>query len=242
MRLSRRLASASSGGVSRGSSFFGRNKRRSSDDDSSEAAVAAAGPADADFETPEDGSAPLTLQAQASLPQGYTFLRLNVNLDGGRLGIGLDDEYCVTQLKPGGPGELAGLIVDDQIVEVNGTSVFGSGMEIATLLPRDSSRLVLGVRRPPAGSTASLAVEFGAEFSEPKEVLLTRQSPSHPLGIHVEQSAKGRGLLEVSMLDAGGAAQLSVSVHSARVDQPILQWRLRLTNPCPLAREQRRVR
>ena len=152
----------------------------------------------------------LTLQATASLPQGYTFLRLTVNLDGGRLGIGLDDEYCVTQLKPGGPGELAGLLVDDQLVEVNGISVFGTDSSIASLMPKDSAQLVLGLRRPPGVSTISVAAsDFNDEFLEPNEVLL-RTSASQPLGINVDFSPKGRGLPEVAGLDAGGAAQAGV--------------------------------
>ena len=68
---------------------------------------------------PSAAHTPMTLSATTSLAEGYTFLRVSVNLPAdGRLGIGLDNEYCVTALMPGGAGELAGVDVDDQLVEV----------------------------------------------------------------------------------------------------------------------------
>jgi C-terminal processing protease CtpA/Prc len=83
--------------------------------------------------------------ASAILPQDSTFLRITANLAGGRLGVGLDDDYCVTQLNAGEPGEVAGLQVGDQIVEVNNVLVFEK--EIASLIPRESDIIVLGIRR-----------------------------------------------------------------------------------------------
>ena len=111
-----------------------------------------------------------TMQAQTQLPEGYTFLRLTVELNGGRLGVGLDDEYCVTQLVPGGPGELVGLRVDDQLVEVNGVSVFSSNEPISTLLPKHGDQLILGIRRPP---TTHEAAPPEPTSSQGQEVSLT---------------------------------------------------------------------
>ena len=60
-----------------------------------------------------------TISAKTNLDAGYTFVRVAVNLpEGGRLGVGLDKEFVVTQLVPGGSGALAGVEIDDQLVEV----------------------------------------------------------------------------------------------------------------------------
>ena len=76
-------------------------------------------------------------------------MSLNLPLDG-RLGIGLDHEYCVTALMDGGPGELAGVEVDDQLVEVNGVSVFETDKPLSELMPKGGEPLMIGLRRPPS--------------------------------------------------------------------------------------------
>ena len=92
---------------------------------------------------------PMTLSATTALPEGYTFLRVSLNLPlDGRLGIGLDHEYCVTALMDGGPGELAGVEVDDQLVEVNGVSVFETDKPLSELMPKGGEPLMIGLRRP----------------------------------------------------------------------------------------------
>ena len=60
--------------------------------------------------------------AYCLLPTSYfllpTYYCVQVNRVDGRLGIGRDNDLCVTELVPGGPGFVAGVQVDDQLVEV----------------------------------------------------------------------------------------------------------------------------
>lgn len=144
--------------------------------------------------------------ASAILPQDSTFLRITVNIAGGRLGVGLDDDYCVTQLKAGEPGEVAGLQVGDQIVEVNNVLVFEK--EIASLIPRESDIIVLSIRRPPRGSGA--ASEYKNEYEMPTEVIVRHLATWPPLRMSVSYPTRARGLPEVTRLDAATATQLRV--------------------------------
>ena len=66
--------------------------------------------------------------------------------------------------------ELVGLRVDDQLVEVNGVSVFSSNEPISTLLPKHGDQLILGIRRPP---TTHEAAPPEPTSSQGQEVSLT---------------------------------------------------------------------
>lgn len=61
------------------------------------------------------------------LPEGYHYLKALVVIDDPSLGIGigLDNEFNITEIKPDGPGERAGIQLDDQLVEVNDYPVLG---------------------------------------------------------------------------------------------------------------------
>ena len=98
------------------------------------------------------------------LADGYNFVRVFVFVpDGGRLGMGLDDDYSVTALEPGGACERAGVKVDDQVVEANGASVFNNSEPIAALLAPKDGKIVLGLRRPPPDDMTTLGT-LGFDF------------------------------------------------------------------------------
>ena len=92
---------------------------------------------------------PMRPMATTALADGYTFLRLTVHRRGGGLGIGLGEANVVTELVEGGPGDEAGIEIDDQLVEVNGISVFETELSVAELIPKGDEPLILGMRRPP---------------------------------------------------------------------------------------------
>ena len=99
----------------------------------------------------------IQMQTTMAMDDGYTFVRVTVHRVEGRLGIGLDNDLCVTELVPGGPGFEAGVQVDDQLVEVNGHSTWPRSDDgLRGLMPKDESApLVFGLRRPPAAMVTS---------------------------------------------------------------------------------------
>jgi predicted metalloprotease with PDZ domain len=89
----------------------------------------------------------LTPQSLSS-PQ-YRFIRRPVTADRSRgLGIGLDSNMTIVEFaRPAGPAEIAGVQLDDQLVEINGEPL--KGRSPAELMPQDPhAPLVLGLRRP----------------------------------------------------------------------------------------------
>jgi hypothetical protein len=173
--------------------------------------------------TPSSGMAsPMTLSAATSLEGGYSFLRVSVTADRSHgLGIGMDSNFVVTELRPDGPGELAGIEIDDQLVEVNRVSVFETERSLGELMPPTNAPLILGLRRPPQpesmgifSDTTTDADEFlsdvpneeqramwaetlKAGFGEERTVLLQRPSPDFSLGVEVEYREEAHGLPEI---------------------------------------------
>ena len=90
------------------------------------------------------------------LPPGYVFVRVHVERGTEGLGIGLDDELAVTELMSGGPAERASVRVSDMLVEIDGV-VVSAAADVAAAMPRHSTRVVLGLKRPPAEVVAALA-------------------------------------------------------------------------------------
>ena len=151
------------------------------------------------------------VDATSSLPPGYSYIELIVALDNGRLGAGLDTDYCVTQLLAGGPAERAGLQLDDELIEVNGTLITGTDAPLSALIPHDAPTLTLGIRRPPpkeddGTSRASPAGAVGARLVAHEVVRLVRSSASESIGMTVEfeTPAGSRGVHPVVKIVAEG--------------------------------------
>ena len=167
-------------------------------------------------------AAQVTESPPIQLEGGYTFLKVKVHRNGARLGIGLDDAYCITQLVPEGPGDQAGLRVNDQLMEVCGISVSASNAPIASLMPQEGVPLILGVRRPPdepevkplPEEVETWASGLSREFSAPTNVVLRRLETSVDFGIEIEYTEKGHGLPEIVALHEGGLALTTVQPRS----------------------------
>ena len=179
---------------------------------------------------------PLTLSATTPLEEGYTFLRLAVPLRAdGRLGIGLDSEFVVNQILEGGAGDLAGVEIDDQLVEVNGVSVFATDKKLAELMPPRGEALIIGLRRPPpAGDdaadaaappdapavnppdvedtkaaeelVATRAAYMRSNYKPARVVVLHRPNASVSLGMNVEYMEL-HGLPEITGMAPGGLTE-----------------------------------